>query len=91
MHPNRRVVLESVRRVRDGNEPHKHAPFARHTMRIPEQDFIALRKLYPDLANFNDPDAQRAAWDRFEKSAFSEPYRVGRVVRGVVKNGVILK
>lgn len=91
MHPNRRVVLESVRRVRDGNEAHKHAPFARHTMRIPEQDFFALRKLYPDLANFNDPDAQRAAWDRFEKSAFSEPYRVGRVVRGVVKNGVITK
>lgn len=91
MHPNRRVVFESVKRVRDGNEGHKHAPFARHTMRIPEQDFFALRKLYPDLANFNDPDAQRAAWDRFEKSAFSEPYRIGRVVRGVVKNGVILK
>lgn len=91
MHPNRRVVFESVKRVRDGNEGHKHAPFARHTMRIPEQDFFALRKLYPDLANFNDPDAQRAAWDRFERSAFSEPYRVGRVVRGVVKNGVILK
>ena len=91
MHPNRRVVLESVRRVRDGNEPHKHAPFARHTMRIPEQDFFALRKLYPDLANFSDPEAQRAAWDRFERSAFSEPYRIGRVSRGVVKNGVILK
>lgn len=91
MHPNRRAVFESVQRVREGNESHKHAPFARHTMRIPEQDFFALRKLYPDLANFNDPDAQRAAWDRFEKSAFSEPYRVGRVVRGVVKNGVISK
>lgn len=91
MHPNRRAVFESVQRVREGNEAHKHAPFARHTMRIPEQDFFALRKLYPDLANFNDPDAQRAAWDRFEKSAFSEPYRVGRVVRGVVKNGVISK
>lgn len=91
MHPNRRAVFESVRRVRDGNEPHKHAPFARHTMRIPEQDFFALRKLYPDLANFADPDAQRAAWDRFEKSAFAEPYRVGRIFRGVVKNGEIIK
>lgn len=91
MHPNRRVVFESVKRVREGNEPHKHAPFARHTMRIPEQDFFALRRLYPDLANFNDPEAQRAAWDRFERSAFSEPYRVGRIVRGVIKNGVILK
>lgn len=91
MHPNRRVVLESVKRVREGNESHKHAPFARHTMRIPEQDFYALRMLYPDLANFADPAAQRAAWDKFEMSPFSEPYRVGRIVRGVVKNGVIAK
>ncbi len=91
MHPNRRVVFESVQRVRDGNEPHRHAPFARHTMRIPEQDWFALRKLYPDLDNFNDPEAQRAAWDRFEKSPFSEPYRIGKVVRGIVKNGVIRK
>lgn len=89
MHPNRRVVFESVKRVREGNEPHRHAPFARHTMRIPEQDFFALLKLYPDLNNFHDPEAQRAAWDRFEKSAFSEPYRVGRLVKGVIKNGVI--
>ena len=91
MHPNRRVVFESVQRVREGNESHRHAPFARHTMRIPEQDFFALRKLYPDLANHNDPEAQRAAWDRFEESAFSEPYRVGKIVRGVIKNGVIRK
>lgn len=91
MHPNRRVVLESVQRVREGNEPHKHAPFARHTMRIPEQDFFALLKLYPALNNFHDPEAQRAAWDQFEKSPFSEPYRVGRIVRGVIKNGVIAK
>lgn len=91
MNPNRRAVLESVKRVRDGNEGHKHAPFARHTMRIPERDFYALLKLYPDLNNYQEPEAQRAAWDRFERSAFSEPYRVGRIVRGVIKNGVILK
>lgn len=91
MHANRRVVLESVQRVREGNEAHKHAPFARHTMRIPEQDFYALLKLYPDLNNFHDPAAQRDAWDRFERSAFAEPYRVGKIVRGVVKNGVIAK
>lgn len=90
MHPNRRVVLESVRRVREGNEGHKHAPFARHTMRIPEQDFFALLKLYPDLAS-HEPEVQRAAWDKFERSPFSEPYRVGKIVRGVIKNGVILK
>lgn len=91
MHPNRRVVFESVQRVREGNEPHRQLSWARHTMRIPEQDFFALRKLYPDLSNAHDPEAQRAAWDRFERSAFSEPYRVGRIVRGIVKNGVILK
>jgi hypothetical protein len=91
MHPNRRVVFDSVRRVREGNEAHRHLSWARHTMRIPEQDFWALRKLYPDLANFADPEAQRAAWDRFEKSPFSEPYRIGRIVRGIVKNGVIQK
>jgi hypothetical protein len=91
VHPNRRVVFESVKRVRDGNETHRNPPAMRHTMRIPEQDFFALRKLYPDLANHNDPEAQRAAWERFERSAFSEPYRVGRIVRGVVKNGVLVK
>lgn len=91
MHPNRRVVFESVKRIRDGNEAHRHPRGMRHTMRIPEQDFFALRKLYPDLANHNDPEAQRAAWERFERSAFSEPYRVGRIVRGIVKNGVLLK
>lgn len=91
MRSQRLQVFESVKRVREGNESHRHAPFARHTMRIPEQDFFALRKLYPDLANHNDPAAQMAAWDRFEKSAFSEPYRVGRIVRGVIKNGVIRK
>lgn len=91
MHPNRRVVLESVKRVRDGLEAHRNPSFARHTMRIPEQDFFALRKLFPDLANHHDPDAQRAAWDQFEKSPLSEPYRVGKLVRGVIRQGVIKK
>lgn len=91
MNPERRAILEANHRVREGNEGHKHAPFARHTMRIPMQDWYALRRLIPDLESFHDPEKQRAAWDYFEKSAFSEPYRVGRVVRGVVKNGVILK
>lgn len=91
MDKERRVILESVKRVREGNEPHRHAPFARHTMRIPMRDWYALRRLIPDLDAFQDPERQRAAFDWFEKSAFAEPYRVGRVVRGVVKNGVILK
>lgn len=91
MHPNRRVVFESVRRVREGNEPHRHLPFAQHEMRIPEQDFYALCKLYPDMNNFRDPAAREEAWNRFRASPFSEPYKVGRVVRGITKNGVILK
>lgn len=89
MNPMRQAILESVKRVRDGNEVHRHAPFARHQFRIPEQDFYALLKLYPDLANWQDPEARQAAWDRFEKSPFSEAYRVGRIHKGVIKNGVI--
>ena len=87
---HRLAVLESVKRVREGIDPHRHAPFARHTMRIPEQDFYALLKLYPDLMA-HDPERKQAAWDRFEHSAFSEAYRVGKIVRGVVKQGIILK
>lgn len=89
MNPARRAILESVKRVREGNESHRHAPFARHTMRIPEQDFHCLLRLYPDLNNFHDPAAQRDAWDRFERSAFAEKYRVGKIVKGVIKNGVL--
>lgn len=90
MTPMRRAVYDSVQRIRDGNEPHRHLNWARHTMRIPEADFHALMMLYPDLKNYNDPDAQRAAWDRFERSAFAERYRVGRLFKGVIKNGVII-
>lgn len=91
MDSERRAIFESVKRVRDGNEGHRHAPFARHTMRIPMRDWYALRRLIPDLDAFHDPDRQRAAFEWFEQSAFSEPYRVGKIHRGVIKNGVILK
>lgn len=89
MNPERRAILESVQRVREGVDGHRHAPFARHTMRIPVPDFQALTLLYPDLANYDDPQAQRAAWDAFELSPLSEKYRVGKLHRGVIKNGVI--
>lgn len=88
--PTRHAILKQVQRVREGNDPHRHAPFARHSMRIPERDFYALQKLYPALTA-TDPKERQAAWDRFEQSAFSEPYRVGKVVRGVIRNGVIQK
>lgn len=91
MDSERLAIFESVKRVREGNEGHRHAPFARHTMRIPMRDWYALRRLIPDLDAFHDPERQQAAFEWFEKSAFAEPYRVGKIHRGVIKNGVILK
>jgi hypothetical protein len=88
--PTRQAILESVKRVRDGVEPHRHAPFARHAMRIPERDFYALQKLYPGITA-RDPEVRQAAWDAFERSPFSEAYRVGSIVKGVIKNGDIRK
>jgi hypothetical protein len=88
MRPERQAILESVQRVREGVDPHRHAPFARHTMRIPEQDFYALCRLYPDLQN-KDIAVKSAAWEAFERSPFSEPYRVGKITRGIVRNGLI--
>lgn len=90
MRPDRFAVLDQVRRVREGIDPHRHAPFAQHTLRIPEHDFYALCRLYPDLIAV-DADRKQAAWAAFEKSPFSEPYRVGKVVRGVTRNGLIVK
>jgi len=87
MDPTRRAILSSVQAVREGRKAHRHAPFAEHTMRIPEQDFWALCKLYNLMAI--DPDEKAAEWDRFYNSPFSEPYRVGKVVRGITRNGVI--
>lgn len=86
----RQEILKSVQRVREGVDEHRHAPFARHMFRIPERDFYALKMLYPGLAA-TDPMELTAAWEAFEKSPFSEAYRVGKMVRGVVKNGVIKK
>jgi hypothetical protein len=86
----RRAMLESVKRVRDGIDPHRHAPFARHAMRIPESDFYELCKLYPALIS-KDPTEMHAAWTAFELSPMAEKYRVGKIVHGVIKNGIIQK
>lgn len=88
--PARFAVLKSVQRVREGVDPHKHAPFARHTLRIPERDFWAIVKLYPALIS-KDAEQRQAEWDRFEQSAFAEPYRVGKITRGIIRNGIITK
>ena len=91
MNPTRRAVLESVKRVREANETHKHAPFARHTMRIPIEDYRALVMLIPALGDYDNPENQQRAWDAFELSPLSAPYRVGAIHRGVIKNGAITK
>ena len=90
MTSERLAILESVARVRNGIDPHRHAPFAQHQHRIPMQDFRALTMLFPGLVAI-DPLEKSAAWEAFHNSPFSEPYRVGKVVRGVTKNGIIIK
>lgn len=89
MNPERQAILESVARVRNGVDPHRHLNFAQHRTRIPEWDFYALLRLYPGL-NAVDPHERSAAWEEFDRSPFSEPYRVGKIVRGVIKNGIII-
>jgi hypothetical protein len=89
MDAQRRAILESVQRVRDGIDPHRHAPFAQHTMRIPEGDYYALAKLFPGLAA-SDPDARAAAHDQLYASPLGEKYHVGKVRKGVTRNGLIL-
>jgi hypothetical protein len=89
MSPERRAALEAIAQIRVGNVAHRHLPWARHTLRIPEWDYYALVRLYPGL-NALDPVERSAAWEQFEKSPFSEPYRIGRISKGVVRNGLIL-
>lgn len=90
MTPGRREILEINHKCRQGEIPHRHPKFARHMFRIPEQDFYALRRLYPGLAAI-DPQELTAAWEEFERSPFSEKYRIAKIFRGVIKNGVIIK
>ena len=86
----RRILLETVARVRNGSDTHRHAPIGRHMLRIPVEDYKALLTLFPML-NSPDPFQQSAAWESFERSPFAEKYRVGKIVHGVIKNGVISK
>jgi hypothetical protein len=90
MNPERRAILESVARVRNGIDPHRNPSFAEHQLRIPMQDFHALVRLYPGLSA-RDPLEKTAAWEAFHKSPFSEPYRVNKIVRGVTKSGILIK
>lgn len=89
MNPERQQILETLAGVRNGVTPHRHLPFGQHQHRIPMQDYKALCRLYP--LDAVDPHEKAAAWEAFDKSPFAEPYRVGRVVRGVTKNGNLIK
>lgn len=73
----RNDILAANRRVREGVDPKRRLDCGETTFRIPDKDFFALRKLYPDLASLNGPDRFRA-WQEFARSPFSEPYRVVR-------------
>jgi len=83
-------ILKTVQAVREGVLPHRHAPsgVGRHMFRIPEQHFYVLLRLFPNL-NALDPELKQKAWEAFELSPFSEAYRIGRLHRGVIKNGKI--
>ena len=83
-------MLDQTSRVRESLDTHRHAPFARHTLRIPFEDYHALLMLFPALASL-DPSEQSAAWDSFERSEFAAPYRVGKLHRGIILNGAISK
>lgn len=90
MHPERRSILEINQKCRDGAVPHRNPKFARHMMRIPMEDWYALRRLIPGL-NATDPQELTAAWEWFERSPFSEKYRINKITRGIIRNGDLIK
>lgn len=78
--PNRRAILESNKRMREGVDPGprnfgESDGFGRVMLRIPEFDYPFIRAMFPDIAS---PDAttKTKAWQKFAKSPLSEPYRV---------------
>jgi hypothetical protein len=90
MNPERLAIFESVKRVRDGIDAHRNPSFAQHVHRIPEQDFYVLLRLFPGLSA-SDPHEKSAAWEAFDKSPLSEPYRVNKHFKGRVLNGNLIK
>lgn len=90
MRAERFNVFDANKKVREGTLGHRQMPCAEHALRIPEQDYYALLRLYPNLNNNRQPMAREDEWKRFMASAFSEPYRVYRTVKGVRKQGLIL-
>lgn len=80
---NRKAVFAANRQVREGTGPRpRRLDCGETTFRIPEQDFFALRRLFPALASL-DGEERFAAWRRFARSPFAEQYRVTRSPRQV--------
>jgi hypothetical protein len=87
---SQKALLETNKGARDGTIPHRNPDFAQHTLRIPMEHFTALTKLYPGLVA-SDPAEKSAAWEAFHNSPFAEPYRVNKLSRGYLHNGIIIK
>ncbi len=90
LNSDHKSLLETNKSARDGVIPHRNPEFGQHTLRIPMDHFHALYKLYPGLIAA-DPDEKSAAWEAFHNSPFAEPYRINRLSRGYLHNGIIIK
>ena len=84
--PNRRAILESNHRIREGLDPGarnfgESDGFGRVALRIPEFDYPFIKVMFPDIAS-RDAETRTKGWQAFSKSPLSEPYRVDRKLRG---------
>lgn len=90
LNQDHRDLLDINKGARDGVIPHRNPEFGQHTLRIPMDHFAALYRLYPGLIATN-PEEKSAAWEAFHNSPFAEPYRMNRLSRGYLHNGIIIK
>ena len=90
LNQDHRELLDINKGARDGTIAHRNPEFGQHTLRIPMDHFTALSKLYPGLIA-SDPAEKSAAWEAFHNSPFAEPYRINKLSRGYLHNGIIIK
>lgn len=84
--PDRRRILEGVRRIREGIDPKPKnlgsaGGFAGCMLAIPEFDFPIIQAMFPDLKS-HDAEIRSKAWKKFARSPLSEPYRLSKIKRG---------
>jgi len=72
---NRAAVLESVKATRIEHPVKDRPGLGRWALSVPLEDWVRLRRTYPDLAA-KDAQIRSVAWTRFMQSAESEPYRM---------------